>query len=63
MTKTSYDPYLEIERLRQENVRLLSELSKAHRDIVPWIERASRLKADLDMAEDALSRMMRPDAS
>lgn len=60
MTKTPCDLCHEAERLRQENVRLLSELSRAHRDIVPWIEKASRLKADLDMAQDALRRM-RPD--
>jgi len=46
----------EVERLRQENARLASDLSKAHRDIIPWIEKASQLKADLDLTRHALQK-------
>lgn len=33
----------EIERLRKERGRLAADLAKAHRDILPWIERATQL--------------------
>jgi len=46
----------EIEWLRGERDRLAAELGKAHRDIIPWIEKASRLEAELDAAQDALRK-------
>jgi len=46
----------EIEWLRGERDRLAAELGKAHRDIIPWIERVSRLEAELDAAQDALRK-------
>jgi len=38
----------EIERLREERDRLAAELAKAHRDIIPWIDRVGRLSAELE---------------
>jgi chromosome segregation ATPase len=46
----------EVERLRRENARLASDLAQVHRQIIPWIEKASQLKADLDLARDALPK-------
>jgi hypothetical protein len=46
----------EIEWLRRERDRLAAEFAKANRDILPWIEKASRLKAELDAAQDALRK-------
>ena len=46
----------EIEWLRKVNARLTVELGKAHKDIIPWIEKASRLEAELDAAQDALRK-------
>lgn len=51
----------EIERLRKERTRLAADLAQAHRDILPWIGRASRLaarnshlRAALKQAEEGL---------
>jgi hypothetical protein len=46
----------EIEWLRGERNRLAAELGKAHGDIIPWIEKATRLEAELNMTQDALRK-------
>ena len=46
----------EMERLREENARVLSDLAQVHRQIIPWIEKASQLTADLHSARDALPK-------
>lgn len=46
----------EIDWLRKMNARLTVELGKAHGDIIPWIEKATRLEAELNMTQDALRK-------
>jgi hypothetical protein len=46
----------EIEWLREQRSRLAADLGRAHRDIIPWIERASRLEVELDAAQYALRK-------
>jgi hypothetical protein len=44
----------EIERLREERDRLANDLAQAHRDILPWLERAGRLTGENDRLRAAL---------
>ena len=46
----------EIERLRKDNARLATELGKAHRDIVPWIEKAGAVAATQEAGKVTVSR-------
>jgi len=46
----------EIEWLRGERNRLAAELGKAHRDIIPWIEKAGAVAATQEAGKVTVSR-------
>jgi hypothetical protein len=46
----------EIEWLRRERDRLAAELGKAHRDIIPWIEKAGAVAAAQEEGKVTVSR-------
>jgi hypothetical protein len=46
----------EIEWLRGERNRLAAELGKAHRDIIPWIEKAGAVAATQEVGKVTVSR-------
>jgi hypothetical protein len=46
----------EIERLRKDNARLATELGKAHRDIIPWIEKAGAVAPTQEVGKVTVSR-------
>jgi hypothetical protein len=51
-----YQAANEIEWLRGERSRLVGELGKAHRDIIPWIEKAGAVAATQEVGKVTVSR-------
>jgi Fic family protein len=51
------DAVIELEWLRRDRDRLLKDLSKAHGDIVPWIEKSARFDAMCKIYEKALQKI------
>ena len=51
------DAVIELEWLRRDRDKLLTDLSKAHGDIVPWIDKSTRFDAMCKIYEDALRKI------